>query len=115
MDDFYAHQSPRVAPIFLALTGTIPACHLSSQWVRPFPSPLEPGDRQSEHPIARYGQSKSRVSDFSPFAATWKIPSFKDDRRKRQAFGRPSRKLWAETLGGGGGGGGGGGEGVGGR
>ena len=25
--------SPRVAPLFLGLTGTIPPCHLSTQWV----------------------------------------------------------------------------------
>ena len=30
--------------------------------------------------------SKSRVRDFSPFSATWKIPSFEDDGRKRKAF-----------------------------
>ena len=53
--------SPRVAPLFLVLRGTIPACHLSSQWVRPSPSPSAPGDRPSGHPIARYGPSKARV------------------------------------------------------
>ena len=78
--------SPRVAPLFLALTGIILACHLSSQWARPFPSPSAPSYRRSEHPIERYGPSKLRVRDFSPFSGTWKIPSFKDDRRKRQAF-----------------------------
>ena len=55
----------------------IPACRLSSQWVRPSPSLSAPGDRRSGHPIARYGPSKSCV---------WKIPSLGDDRRKRQAF-----------------------------
>ena len=79
-------RSPRVAPLFLALTGTIPACHLSSQWVRPFLSPSAPGDRRSENRIARYWSSKSRVLDFFPFSATWKILSFEDDRRKRKAF-----------------------------
>ena len=79
--------SPRVAPLFLGLAGgTIPACHLSSQLVRPSPSPSAPGDRRSGHPIARYGPSKSRVWDFSPFSTAWKIPSLGDDRRKRQAF-----------------------------
>ena len=28
---------------FWVLRGTIPACHLSSQWVRPSPSPSAPG------------------------------------------------------------------------
>ena len=73
-------------PSFWVLRSTIPACHLSSQWVRPSPSPSAPGDRRSCHLIARYGPSKSRVLDFSPFSATWKIPSLGDDRRKRQAF-----------------------------
>ena len=71
-------------PSFWVLRGTIPACHLSSQWVRP--SPSAPGDRRSGHPIASYGPSKSSVMDFSPFSAAWKIPSLGDDRRKRQAF-----------------------------
>ena len=84
MGDFLG--SPRVAPLFLVLRGTIPACHLSSQWVRPSQSPSAPGDRRSGHPIAKYGPSKSRVWDFSPFSAAWKIPSLGDDRRKRQAF-----------------------------
>ena len=73
-------------PSFWVLRGTIPACHLSSQWVRPSPSPSAPDDRQSGHPIARYGPSKSRLWNFSHFSAAWKIPSFRDDRRKRQAF-----------------------------
>ena len=69
---------------FWVLRGTIPACHLSSQWVRPSPSPTAPGDRLSGHPIARYGSSKSRVWEFSPFSAACKIPSLGDDRRKPQ-------------------------------
>ena len=73
-------------PSFWVFRGTIPACHLSSQWVRPSTSPSAPGDRRSGHPIARYGPSKSRVWKFSPFSAAWKIPSLGDDRRKRQAF-----------------------------
>ena len=73
-------------PSFWVLRGTIPACHLSSKWVRPSPSPSAPGDRRSGHPIARYGPSKSRVWDFSTFSTEWKIPSFRYDRRKRQAF-----------------------------
>ena len=71
-------------PSFWVLRGTILACHLSSKWVRP--SQSSPGDRRSGNPIARYGPSKSCVWDFSPFSAAWKIPSFGDDRRKRQAF-----------------------------
>ena len=78
--------SPRVGPLYLGLTGTIPACRMSSEWVRPFLSPSALGDRQSEHPIVSYGPSKSRILDFSPFFSKWKIPSFRDDRRKRQAF-----------------------------
>ena len=67
-------------PSFWVLWGTILACHLSSQCVRPSSSPSVPGDRRSGHPIARYGPSKSCVLDFSPFSAAWKIPSLGDDR-----------------------------------
>ena len=87
--------SSRVHPSFWVLRGTIPACHLSSQWVRPSPSPLAPGDSLSGHPIARYGPSKSRVWDFSPFSAAWKIPSLGDDRRKWQAFWTVEPKVMA--------------------
>ena len=58
--------SPCVAPSFWVLRGTILACHLSSQWVRPSPSPSAPGDRRSGHPNARYGPLKSCDWDFSP-------------------------------------------------
>ena len=88
-------------PSFWVLRGTIPACHLSSQWVRPSPSPSAPGDRRSGHPIARYGPSKSHVWDFSPFSTTWKIPSLGDDGRKLQAFWTIEAKVMGETLGGG--------------
>ena len=43
--------SPRVAPYFLGLTGTILTCHKSSQTVRPFLSPSGQVDRLFEHPI----------------------------------------------------------------
>ena len=97
--------SPRVAPLFFALTGTIPACHLSSQYVRPFPSPSASGDRRFQYPIVRYGPSKSRVLDFSLLSATWKITSFDDNRRKRQAFSNVEGKVmggnaWGEGVGG---------------
>ena len=57
-------------PTFWVLRCTIPACHLSSQWFRPSPSPSAPGDRRSGHPIARYGPSKSR---------DWYFPRFLED------------------------------------
>ena len=88
-------------PSFCVLRGTIPACHLSSQWVRPSPSPSASGDRRSGHPIARYGPWKSCVWDLSPFSAAWKIPSLGDDRGNGRLFGRSRRKLWVETPGGG--------------
>ena len=77
-------RSPRVAPLFLGLAGY----HSGMPLVVPMGSalPIPIGDRRSGHPIARYGPSKSRVLDFSLFSAAWKIPSFRDDRRKRQAF-----------------------------
>ena len=61
-------------PSFWDLRGTIPACHLSSQWVRPSPSPSAPGDRRSGHTIARYGPSKSRVWDVSQFSCRVEDP-----------------------------------------
>ena len=39
-----------INPFFWVLWGTIPACHLSSQWVRPSPSPSAPVDRRSGTP-----------------------------------------------------------------
>ena len=85
-------------PSFLDLRGTISACHLSSQWIRPSPSPSAQGDRRSGHPIARYVPSKSRGLDFSPFSATLKIPSFEDDRRKWQAFWTVEAKVMGENA-----------------
>ena len=93
--------SPRVAPLFLGLTGYHSGLPLVVPMGWPPPSPSAPGDRQSSHPIVRYGPSKSRVWDFSPFSATWKFPSLGDDRRKRQAFWTVEAKLWVETPGGG--------------
>ena len=82
--------SPSVAPLFLGLTGYhsgVPlVVPMGSSPPPPPPSPSAPGDRQSSHPIVRYGPSKSHVWDFPPFSAAWKIPSLGDDRRKRQAF-----------------------------
>ena len=76
--------SPRVAPLFLGIAGY----HSGLPLVVPMGSalPIVIGDRRSGHPIARYGPSKSRVWDFSQFSAAWKIPSFRDDQRKRQAI-----------------------------
>ena len=78
--------SPRVAPLFLGLAWYHSGLPLVVLMNWPSPSPSAPGDRRSSQPVARYGTSKSRVWDFSPFSATWKIPSLGDDRRKRQAF-----------------------------
>ena len=77
---------PRVAPLFLGLSGY----HSSLPLVVPMGSSL---------PIA-IGAGRSSIwssdrkiraveiarSGFSPFSAAWNIPSFRDDRRKRQAF-----------------------------
>ena len=80
-------------PSFWVLQGTIPTGHLSSQWVRPSPSPSEQGDRRPGYLIARFGSSKSRVWDFSPFPVAWKILSFEDYRRKRQGFWMVEEKV----------------------
>ena len=76
--------SRRVAPLFFGIAGY----HSGLLLVVPMGStlPIAIGDRRSGHPIARYGPSKSRVWDFSLFSAAWNILSFRDDRRKRQAF-----------------------------
>ena len=76
--------SPGVALLFWGIAGY----HFGTPLVVPMGSalPIAIGDRRSGHPITRYGPSKSCVFDFSPFSAAWKIPSFSDDRRIRQAF-----------------------------
>ena len=90
--------SPRIAPLFLGLTGTIPVCHLSSRWVSPFLSPSEPGDLQSEQQIVRYRRASKIFPRF--------LPQRRSDRLRTidgndNLFGRSRRKLWVETLGGG--------------
>ena len=58
---------PRVVPLLLGLTGTIPACHLSSQNVWPFQLPSASGDCRSKHPIVRYGTSNRAFEIFPLF------------------------------------------------
>ena len=100
--------SPRVAPsfwLFLAITGTISACHLSSLWVRPFPSPSAPGDRRSSIRSQDTGR-RNRASEISPrFLRNGRSRRLSTIGGNSKLFGRPSGKLWGETLGGGGGGG----------
>ena len=93
--------SPCVAPLFLGLAEYHSGLPLVVLMGSASPSPSTSGDCRSGHPIARYGPSKSRVWDFSPFSAAWKIPSLGDDRRNGRLFGRSRRKLWVETPGGG--------------
>ena len=78
--------SPRVAPLFLGLAGFHSGLPLVVPMGSALPIAIGTSDSRSGHPIARYGPSKSRVWDFSPFSAAWKIPSLGDDRRKRKAF-----------------------------
>ena len=87
-------------PSFWVLRCTIPACHLSSQWFRPFLSHSAPGDRRSGHPIARYGPSKSRDWDFSPFSAAWKIPSLEEESAETAGFldGRGESYGWKRQV-----------------
>ena len=88
--------SPRVAPLFLGIAGY----HSGSPLVVPMGSALRIaiGDRRSGHPITRYGPSKSCVFDFSTFSAAWKISSFRDDRRKRQAFWTEEAKVMSRNA-----------------
>ena len=92
----YLLGSPRVAPLFLGIAGY----HSGLPLVVPMGSalPIAIGDRRSGHPFARYGPSKSRVWDFSPFSAAWKIPSFRDNRRKRQAFWTVEAKVMGRNA-----------------
>ena len=87
-------------PSFWVLRGTIPACQLSSQLVRPSPSPSAPGDRRSGHTIARYGPSKLRDWDFSPFSTAWKIPSLREESAKAAGFldGRGESYRWKRQV-----------------
>ena len=78
--------SPRVAPLFLGLAGYRSGLPLVVPMGSALPIAIGAGRSSIGHPIARYGPSKWRVLDFFPFSAAWKIPSFRDDGRKRQAF-----------------------------
>ena len=79
--------------VFLGLMGYHSGLPLVVPMGSALPIAFGAGDRRSGQPIARYGPSKSRVWDFSPYPATWKIPSFEDDRRKRQAFWTVEEKV----------------------
>ena len=79
-------ESPRVAPLFLGLTGY----HSGLPLVVPMGSalPITIGTGRSS---IRSSDRKIRAVEiarlgFSLFSAAWKIPSLRDDRRKRQAF-----------------------------
>ena len=87
-------------PSFWVLRGTIPACHLSSQWVRPSPSPSAPGDRRSDHPIARYGPLRSCVSDFSPVFCSVEDPIVKGRSAETAGFldGRGESYGWKRLV-----------------
>ena len=76
--------SPRVAPLFLGLAGY----HCGLPLVVPMGSalPIGAGRSSIRSPDRKIRAVESRVWDFSPFSAVWKIPSLGDDRRKRKAF-----------------------------
>ena len=86
--------SPRVAPLFLGLAGYHFGLPLVVPMSSPSPSPSTPGDSRSGHPITRDKPSKLRVWDFSSFFAA----SFRDDRRKRQAFWTVEAKVMGGNL-----------------
>ena len=90
--------SPCVAPFFLGLAGYHSGLPLVVQMGSALPTPSAPGDRRSGHPIARYGPSKLRALDFSPFSAEYKIPSLGDDQRKRQAFWTVEAKVMGRNV-----------------
>ena len=92
---------PPVTLLFLGLTGTILAYQLSSQWVWPFLSPLEPRDRRSEHLIAKYGPSKSRFEVFHRFLPHGRSHRLRLIGGNDMLFAQSWQKLWVETLGGG--------------
>ena len=94
--------SPRVAPLFLGLVGY----HSDLPLVVPMGSalPIAIGARRSStqsHDRKIRAVEIVRLGSFPVFCRAWKIPSFLDDRRKRQAFWTVEAKLWVETLGGG--------------
>ena len=89
----------RVAPLFLGIAGY----HSGLPLVVPMGSalPIAIGDRRSGHPIARYGPSKSRVWDFSPFSACGRSHRLGTIGGNGRLFGRSRLNLWVETPGGG--------------
>ena len=95
-------------PLFLALlalTGTIPACHLSTQKVRPFPSPSAPGDRPIRASDRQIRAVEIARSEISPrFLRHGRSHRLRTIGGNGKLFGRPGGKVIGETLGGGGGG-----------
>ena len=86
-------------PSFWVLRGTIPACHLSSQWVRPSPSPwalVDPITRSQD--TGRRNRASLIFPRFLPRGRSHRLGTIG---RNDRLFGRSRRKLWMETPGGG--------------
>ena len=84
---------------FYVLRGTIPACHLSSLWVRPSPSPSAIVD-----PVTRSQDTgrRNRASGIFPrVLQRGRYHRLRTIGGNDRLFGRSRRKLWVETPGGG--------------
>ena len=89
---------------FLALTGTIPACHLSSKWVRPFHRHRR---RAFVDPSIRSQDTgrRNRASEISPrFLRHGRSHRLRTIGGNGKLFGRRVESYGGKRLGGGGGG-----------
>ena len=79
-------ESPRVAPLFLGLVGYHSGLPIVVPMGSALPIAIGAGRSSIWSPDRKIRVVEIERLGFSPFSAAWKIPSFGDDRRKRQAF-----------------------------
>ena len=72
--------------VFLGLTGYHYSLPLVVRKGSAVPIAIGEGRSSIWSPDRKIRAIESRVWDFFPFSFAWKIPSFEDVRRKRQAF-----------------------------
>ena len=85
--------SPRGSPLFLGLTGYHSGHPLVVPTGSALPIAIGGGRSSIRSPDRKIWAVKIARREFFPFSATWKIPSFEDDRRKRQAFWTVDEKV----------------------
>ena len=90
--------SPRVAPLFLGLTGYHSGLPLVVPKGSALPIAIGAGRSSIRSPDCKIRAVKIARLDFSSFSTTWKIPSFDDDRRKRQDFWTVEEKVMGGNV-----------------